>query len=314
MGKKKNKNQGEKNNDQPQQQPQQQKGDSGGDGGEKAGDGEQVLVLKVDFHCEGCATKTKKSIRALEGVESVKVGSGKLRVTGEVDPEKLRVIVEQKAQGKVEFISPLPRKDNSKKEKDGGGKAQKKSGDKAEKKPDDKKSKEKENPVTTAMMKVDLHCDGCVQKIRKTVAKTKGFQDISIDPKKNLVTVKGTMDMKALAETLKEKLKKPVELVPAKKDKDAGEKKEKGGGGEKVEAIAIDEGGAGGAMAEENRMQFVQYGYPGPYAHGYMMGYPNPMGHFPVAQYPMAQYPVGPYQFPAPQMFSDENPNACCVM
>ena len=139
---------------------------------------------------------------------------------------------------------------------------------------------------------------------------------MSIDVQKNLLTVKGAMDMKALVETLQEKLKKPVEIVPPKKE-GGGEKKEKEGGGEKKEkegggekgkgdggkakggseegqAAAGDGGGSGGGQAEENRIQYFQYGYPNPHMYGYEFGYP--------------------VVHPSPQIFSDENPNACSVM
>ena len=42
---------------------------------------------------------------------------------------------------------------------------------------------------------------------------------MAIDKEKEMVTVKGTMDVKALAENLMEKLKRRVEVVPPKKDK-----------------------------------------------------------------------------------------------
>ena len=45
---------------------------------------------------------------------------------------------------------------------------------------------------------------------------------MAIDKEKEMVTVKGTMDVKALAENLMEKLKRRVEVVPPKKDKEGG--------------------------------------------------------------------------------------------
>ncbi|GLT51437.1 hypothetical protein SLA2020_248470 [Shorea laevis] len=71
---------------------------------------------------------------------------------------------------------------------------------------DDFESK-KETPATTAVLKLQLHCEDCIEKIQKTVAKTKGVQDMSMDEQKDLLTVKGTMDMKASTEVLKERLK-----------------------------------------------------------------------------------------------------------
>ncbi|XP_052186166.1 heavy metal-associated isoprenylated plant protein 3 [Diospyros lotus] len=306
MGEKKTKNEVEK----------KQKGNkkSDGDGGKKD-DGSLTVVLKVDMHCEGCATKIKRCIRGIKGVESVRGGdvdSNKLTVIGKVDPVALREMVEKKAKKKVELISPSPNKENDNngnkdkgKDKDAGGGGEKKTGEKPEKKPDDKKPKEP--PITTAVMKMNLHCEGCIQKIRKTVTKTKGYQDMSIDGQKNLVTVKGAMDMNALAKSLSEKIKKPVEIVPPKKEGGGGgggsEKKEKGGGGEKKEKggdkgePAVGGGGGNvGIQAAENRVQYLQYGYPNPYVYGYELGY----------------YPI--QHFHAPQMFSDENPNACSIM
>ena len=135
---------------------------------------------------------------------------------------------------------------------------------------------------------------------------------MSIDVQKNLVTVKGTMDMKALAETLEEKFKRPVEIVPPKKD--GGENKEKEGsggekgkgggggggkgkgkgGGEEGQAASGAGGGSGGVQAEQSQIQHVQYGHPNTYIYGYEFGYP--------------------VVHPSPQIFSDENPNACSVM
>ncbi|KAG5559302.1 hypothetical protein RHGRI_008998 [Rhododendron griersonianum] len=162
MGKKKNKNvviEGEIQND-----LEPLKNDDGGGEGQKDG-GVIKVVVKVDMHCEGCETKTMKYARSFKGVESVKRsndGSNKLTVISDVDPVKLREMLEKKTKKKVDLVSPQPKKD---KDKDA---ADKKNG---ENKPE--KFKE-EIPVTTAVMKLNLHCEGCIQKLRKVVAKTKG--------------------------------------------------------------------------------------------------------------------------------------------
>jgi hypothetical protein len=75
-------------------------------------------------------------------------------------------------------------------------------------------------------------------------------KEVSVDDKKDLVTVKGTMDVKSLPNILQEKLKRSVEVVPSMKedtcDKASSEKKENTG--EKVEKDSekiekVDEGG-----------------------------------------------------------------------
>lgn len=152
---------------------------------------------------------------------------------------------------------------------------------------------------------------------------------MSMDRQKDLVTVKGTMDMKALAHILSEKLKKTVEIVPPKKEKDgdnAGEKdggnkgggggKKKGGGGGDGGKEQQEGGGGGGAKMEEiNRMETM--GHPG-FAYGYGFGYPNVVQPIYGYEYPpvyAGEYLHAPQQHHhAPQLFSDENPNACSIM
>ncbi|XP_043703772.1 heavy metal-associated isoprenylated plant protein 3-like isoform X2 [Telopea speciosissima] len=291
---------GEKEN---QSQNEGEKKDEGG----KKEDGSVMVVLKVDMHCEGCAKKVKRAVKGFQGVEDVKAdfSSNKLTVIGKVDPVKIRERIEQKTKKKVELISPLP-KDGGKDGGGGGGDGDKKTEEKSAKKPDDKKIKQA--PATTVILKIRLHCDGCIQKIRRIILKIKGVESVNIDAAKDLVTVKGTMDVKALIPFLKDKLKRSVEIVPEKKeeqkkeekkDKEGGEKKDKEGG-EKKEEKKDNEGGekkdgdgGGGGEGEKkeeqpNKAEVNKYEY---YAPGYMVEYVYP-----------------------PQLFSDENPNACSIM
>lgn len=305
----------------------------------KKNDGNLTVVLKSDFHCDGCVTKVVKAIRSVGGVEKVTcdADSKKLTVIGKVDPVMLREKVEQKTHKHVELISPVPKKDGKGKGDNAGAGDEKKNQNKqkdSKENKEDKKSKEKEPPVTTAVLKVHLHCQGCIQKIYKIVTKFKGYKEMKIDKQKDLVTVTGSMNMKDLAETLKKHLKKEVEIVPPKKEKEGGDKKEKGGdaggengkggngggkgkgkGGEgngdgkgkvKAEVGGGDAGfGGGEMMMGSNGMQMmqqqVQFGYPYPYMYGPV---------YPADQF-QNPYPVSVH---APQLFSDENPNACSVM
>ena len=150
-----------------------------------------------------------------------------------------------------------------------------------------------------------------------------GVQDMNIDKDKELITVKGTMDAKALAESLQERLKRKVEVVSPKKEKEGGGEKDSGGakegggnsGGKKKKGGGGGGGGnaghggggegsgnfeedgvEGGGKMEQSRMEFMVPGY------GYGYGY----GHY--------YGPVYMEQVHAPQMFSDENPNACSIM
>ncbi|XP_068640435.1 heavy metal-associated isoprenylated plant protein 3-like isoform X2 [Aristolochia californica] len=262
------------------------------DGGQKKGDekegGPITVVLKVDMHCEGCAKKVRKSV---EGVESVKSDSSnnKLTAVGKVDPEKLKARVESKTKKKVELVSPQPKKDKVAGSGAGDG------GDGGDK----KKGEEKKPKETTVILKIRLHCVGCIRKVSKIIRRIDGVEQVTIDAQKDLVTVKGTMDAKEMPSYLKEKLKRSVEIVPPKKEEKKEGKKEGGGGGgdkktEKAKGGGEKESGEGGGekgekkegvgKAEAHKMEY----YPGP---GYAVEYVH-----------------------APQMFSDENPNACSVM
>ncbi|XP_073106391.1 heavy metal-associated isoprenylated plant protein 3-like isoform X2 [Elaeis guineensis] len=247
----------------------------GGEGGKKD-DGTITVVLKVDMHCEGCAEKVKKSVKGFEGVERVKtdIGGGKLTVVGKVDPLKLRDRVAAKTHKKVDLVSPTNTPKKDAKEKDDSKKT---AAGKDSNKSDEKKSKEPR--VSTVVLKTHLHCEGCVERITKKIRKLKGVQQVTADAQKDLVTVTGTMDAKSLPEVLKQKLKQAVEVAPPKKD-NGGDKKEKGGEKETGAGGGKDDGG----KAEANRTDY----YPGYVYHIEMV--------------------------PAPQLFSDENPNSCSVM
>ncbi|RDX92689.1 Heavy metal-associated isoprenylated plant protein 6 [Mucuna pruriens] len=300
------------------------------EGGAKKDDGPAPVVYKLDLHCEGCVKKIKRTARHFEGVESVKadLSANKVTVTGKMDAEKLRDKLAERTKKKVELVSPPPKKDAAPAEKPA-----------EEKKPEEKKE-EKKPTESTVVLKIKLHCDGCIAKIRRIILRFKGVQSVNLDASKDLVTVKGTMDVKEMVPYLNEKLKRNVEVVPPKKEEDkkekeGGEKKEKDGGGEKKEKA--EDGGekkedGAAAKAEVNKMEY-QYPmvpssfwydghFPGQtsYAMEVHQGYAN--NHYVEPGYvnhgyPPVQPPLPYYMHhhaPPPQMFSDENPNSCSVM
>ncbi|GJW21105.1 heavy metal-associated domain, HMA containing protein [Tanacetum coccineum] len=176
----------------------------------KLDEGPITIILNLDLHCEGCAKKVKKSIRYIQGVDSVKADSAnnKLTIVGKLDPLYIKERVEHKTKKKVEIISPKPKKDE-------GG---------------DKKGNEKplEPQSATVALKISLHCDGCIQKIKRIISKIDGVESVKPDANKNLVTVKGTMNMKELIPYLKDKLKRNVDIVvpPKKEENKVDEKKD----------------------------------------------------------------------------------------
>ncbi|XP_023519157.1 heavy metal-associated isoprenylated plant protein 3-like [Cucurbita pepo subsp. pepo] len=335
MGEKKTKNENEKNGD--------------GGGGKKKEENPFTVVLKVDMHCEGCANKITKCVKGFEGVQTVKaeIEGNKLTVTGEkIDASKLLEKLSNKTKKKVDLISPQSKKEKDSKPKVKGDEDQTSSNNnKSDKKTEENKKKPKEPPVTTAVLKVALHCQGCIEKIQRITTKFKGVQEMSLDKQKELVTVKGTMDVKALSGCLTERLKRAVEIVPTKKEKDkdnnnnnnkneggggtkkeppaagdgdsnsnengGGKKKKKGGnGGGDGGATGMEEGGGGGKM-EGYKMEYMGVG--GGIGYGYGLngyGMSTGLGY----GYGYGAGGVVGENLHAPQLFSDENPNACSIM
>uniref|UniRef100_A0A0E0K6X9 HMA domain-containing protein n=1 Tax=Oryza punctata TaxID=4537 RepID=A0A0E0K6X9_ORYPU len=229
-----------------------------------------TAVLKVDMHCDGCAKRIRSSIRHYPGVEGVamEVDKGTMTVVGRFDAKKLRDRVANKTKKKVDL---LPNNNNKKKDGDDDDdnnnnckgnecdgkpadkkKKQEDDGDKEGKEHDDKKKKKKEEgqddqkkkgkdnkkPVVpvpgTVVLKigaVGLHCDGCMNRIRTKLFHIQGVEQVAMEMAKNQVTVTGTMDIKALPEKLRKKLRRPVDVVPPGKQKDKDGKDKQDGGG-----------------------------------------------------------------------------------
>ncbi|ESQ40239.1 hypothetical protein EUTSA_v10013792mg [Eutrema salsugineum] len=274
--------------------------------------------MKLDMHCEGCGKKIKRLLKHYKGVQDVKIdyAANKLTVIGNVDPAAVRDKVADRIKRKVELVSTVaPKKEAPPPSGGGGGEkkpadekpAEKKLADEkpAEKK-DEKKKEEGEKKAaapappkeSTVVLKTKLHCEGCEHKIKRIVNKIKGVNSVAIDSAKDLVIVKGIIDVKQLTPYLNEKLKRTVEVVPPKKedgatvaaaaapaggekkDKGAGEKKEvkdvgekKDGGGEKKKEVAAAGGGDGGATVDVKKSEYNGYGYP-----------PQPMYYYPPGQ------------------------------
>ncbi|XP_014495485.1 heavy metal-associated isoprenylated plant protein 6 [Vigna radiata var. radiata] len=328
------------------------------DSGGKQNDVLAPVVLRLEMHCEGCVKKIKRVVRNFDGVEDVKADllGNKLTVIGKVDSAVVRDKLADKTRKKVEIISPQPKKDSGAASKPPEKKVEEKKTE--EKKPADKKTEEKTPKQSTVVLKIRLHCDGCIQKIRKIILRIKGVESVKIEGGKDLVTVNGTVEVKELVAYLNEKLKRNVEVVPLKKEgenkqnkkeenkkEEKGKEKKEGGGGGKKDGGEKEEGVP---KVEVNKMEHYGYVYPPPpmywydgyapgqsstsggggggYTVGVHSGYDGNYGNYHdqyhngygnqgymVQQPPPPPFYLNPYH-PPPQMFSDENPNACFVM
>ncbi|KAJ4891793.1 Heavy metal transport/detoxification superfamily protein [Raphanus sativus] len=179
------------------------------------------FVYKVDMHCEGCAKKIKRMVKHFTGVKDVTVdmGGNKLMVVGKIDPVKLQEKLEERMKRKVVLTNPpppSPLKVDASAAPAAVGEKKDAGVDKAAAPSPPPPAAPKESSVA---LKIRLHCEGCIQKIKKIILKIKGVQMVAIDAAKDMVTVKGTMDVKELVPLLTKRLKRTVEpLLPAKKD------------------------------------------------------------------------------------------------
>lgn len=161
-----------------------------------------------------------------------------------------------------------------------------------------------------------LHCNGCVDRIKRTAHKIKGVKQVTVDTGKEQVTVKGTMDANALPDVLRHKLKKEVVVVvvPAasnNKDKDKDKKKQdQDGEGEmsnNEDNVDEQQQGSGGVKKKKKKKNKQL---------GEESDLPMEQKQHKEEEFP-ATYGGGGYRVEmlhAPQLFSDENPNACALM
>ncbi|CAA7400561.1 unnamed protein product [Spirodela intermedia] len=309
-----------------------------GEGGEKKGDGgggegggekkespppppPEEIVMRIFMHCEGCARKVMRSLKGFPGVETVTTDcrTHKVVVKGKVaaaDPLKVVDRVEKKSGRKVELLTPIPPKPEEKKE------------EKEEEKPKPEEKKE-EPTVISVVLKVHMHCEACLQEIKKRILKMKGVQSVDPDLKSSQVTVKGIFEPQKLVEYIYKRTgkhaaivktepadKKPEDKAGDEKKADGGgegekEKKDGGGGeGEKKEGGGGGEGEKkeGGGEGQKEGAAAVDEAAAAVVAAAAKLGEltKNPFLYY----YPKYQVE---YAYP-PQIFSDENPNACSVM
>ncbi|XP_073037629.1 heavy metal-associated isoprenylated plant protein 7-like [Primulina eburnea] len=273
------------------------------------------IVLKVYMHCEGCARKVRRCLKGFEGVEEVVTDSrsSKVIVRGEkADPLKVLERVQKKSHRLVELISPIPKPEEAKKPE--------------EKEVVKVEEKKEELPVMTVVLGVYMHCEACAQEIKKRIQKMKGVESVEPDLKSSQVLVKGAIEPEKLADYIHKRTGKHAVIIktePEKKEevKKEGKEDKKTEEGEKKEAKKGEEGGKEKnhaapsgvgeppapapvvlvAEADDSKLEMRRNEYYNNYQ--YLQNY---------QVYP--QMHVHELQAYPPQMFSDENPNACSVM
>ncbi|CAH8367295.1 unnamed protein product [Eruca vesicaria subsp. sativa] len=258
----------------------------------------QEIVLKIFMHCEGCAKKVHRCLKGFEGVEDVTTDckTSKVVVKGEkADPLKVVQRLQRKSHRQVELLSPIPESKPVSEEPE---------------KKEKPKTQEKKEEVVTVVLRVHMHCEACAMEIQKRIMRMKGVESVEPDFKASQVSVKGVFAPEKLVEYVNKKIGKHATVVkqdqspkPPEKEKERKEKeakkkeeeqpkekkeaKEDGGG---VANSAV--GDEGAAVEESDKVVDLKKN---------------------EYQYQPPRYPVEMFAY-SPQIFSDENPNACTMM
>lgn len=195
---------------------------------------DQLVTFILIVHGYSYVNGVELFVKQIEGVKRVKGDSKsiKLEVTGMVDPLKVRELVEKETKKNVELIFPSPQMEAKRVDNQISEEKVKKQTKKIQK--NDIGSKKTEEG--TYILKIKLCCDSCNQTLKK-ILKIKGLETVTMDVDKDLVKVKGTVDMTEVRSYIKGELKKDVVIIfpsevgiPTEKDRRAAYKKEKDAG------------------------------------------------------------------------------------
>ncbi|KAK9145890.1 hypothetical protein Sjap_005793 [Stephania japonica] len=287
------------------------------------------VVLLVDLHCVGCSKKVERVLMKVRGVEAINIDMGLNQVTikGVVDPQALCNVIEKKAKRRASILSPSPP---------------------AEGEPTPQLVTSQVSGVTTIELNVDMHCEACALQLKKKILKMRGVQTAETDLGSGKVSVTGTMDAQRLVDYVYRRTKKQARIVPQQEPapepkpepepdpkKEEEEKKEEGSEKppEEAEAKSEDkqeenvekkeeekpveqeeEKKEGGGNESENKGDYqnqqveeVKEDQMANKVEEDQMMHKMIYHNFYQPLYVIER-------IPAPQLFSDENPNACCII
>uniref|UniRef100_A0A5B7C8V0 Putative DNA ligase 1-like isoform X1 n=1 Tax=Davidia involucrata TaxID=16924 RepID=A0A5B7C8V0_DAVIN len=144
--------------------------------------------------------------------------------------------------------------------------------------------KEEPPAVITVVLKVGMHCDACAQVLQKRIRKIQGVESVTTDLANDQVIVKGVLDPTKLVNDVYKKTKKQASIVKDEEKKEEEKKEDE----KKEEKEGEKKDGEDGKGEDDKKSEIKKSEY------------------WPPKYYMEYAYP--------PQMFSDENPNACSVM
>ncbi|XP_057740963.1 heavy metal-associated isoprenylated plant protein 9-like [Arachis stenosperma] len=272
-------------------------------------------VLFVDLHCMGCVKKIERYVMKMKGVEGVVIDMAKNEVTikGIVEPQAICNIITKKAKRRANVISPLPLAEG-------------------EAAPEVVTS-QVSAPVSVEL-NVNMHCEACAEQLKKKILKMKGVQAAVTEFSTGKITVTGTMDANKLVDYVYRCTKKQAKIVPQPEPEPEKKKEESKEAAKPVEEEAkfeeekpaaeeakkeengcedennnsdnkeAEKGGGGGGNEVQEEEEESKKGDE-------IIDVDEEEGMKKMMHYYQPFYVIE--RIPPPQLFSDENPNACCI-
>ncbi|OAY59606.1 heavy metal-associated isoprenylated plant protein 9 [Manihot esculenta] len=153
------------------------------------------FVLFVDLHCVGCAKKIEKSIMKIRGVEGVVIDMAQNQVTikGIIEPQAVCNRIMKKTKRRAKVLSPLPE---------------------AEGEPMPQVVTSQVSESTTVELNVNMHCEACAEQLKRKILKMRGVQTATTELSTGKVIVTGTMNAEKLVDYVYRRTKKQAKIVP----------------------------------------------------------------------------------------------------
>ncbi|PON71942.1 P-type ATPase [Parasponia andersonii] len=261
------------------------------------------FVLFIDLHCAGCAKKIERSLMKIRGVEAVAIDMAKNEVTikGIVEPQAVCTKLMKKTKRRVRVLSPLPA---------------------AEGEPIPEVVTSQVSGPVTVELNVNMHCEACAEQLKSKILKMRGVQTAAAELSSGKVVVTGTMDANKLVEYVYRRTKKQARIVPQPEPEPEPEKKEENKEAEKpAEEAKPEEKKEEKKPAEEPKKEEEkpveepskeeENKEEGKKEGGENLSPIDEENMKRMMYYYQPLYVIE--RIPPPQLFSDENPNACCI-
>ncbi|XWS50250.1 hypothetical protein CRYUN_Cryun12cG0072300 [Craigia yunnanensis] len=231
------------------------------------------------------------------------MAQNQVTIKGVIEPQAICAKIMKKTKRRARVLSPLPA---------------------AEGEPMPEVVTSQVSGLATVELNVDMHCQACAEQLKRKILKMRGVQSAVTEHTTGKVTVTGTMDANKLVDYVYIRTKKQARIVPRpepeqpepekQEEKKEGEEKpaeeaKPEENAEKKEEKPPEEAKKEGNNEAENKEGKEEEKKEGAEENNNSNNEEESMKR--MIHYYQPLYVIE--RMPPPQLFSDENPNACCI-